>query len=368
MKWFFFIIVILHGLIHILGFLKAFQFAEISQLIQPISKPSGILWLASLLLLVVSSIQFIGNSEVWWVAALAGVIVSQILIITFWHDAKFGTIPNTIILIVAIIAFADWNFTREVKNEIVEMFAKNPPATNRTLTEDMIKDLPQTVQRWLRNSGTVGKEMIHSVRLKQKGGMKMKPEQESWYKAEAEQYFTINNPAFIWKTKVDMMPLVYFAGWDHFADGKGKMLIKILSLINVVNSSDSEKMNQGTLQRYLAEIVWFPTAAISDYIKWEEIDSISAKATMNYKGSTGSGTFYFNSNGDFTKFSTMRYMGSGLEVILKEWVITVTESENVNGVKIPTKMEVSWKLEPGDFTWFKIEVFDVEYNKPELWN
>jgi hypothetical protein len=64
----------------------------------------------------------------------------------------------------------------------------------------------------------------------------------------------------------------------------------------------------------------------------------------------------------------MRYMGSGLEVILKEWVITVTESENVNGVKIPTKMEVSWKLEPGDFTWFKIEVFDVEYNKPELWN
>jgi hypothetical protein len=31
-------------------------------------------------------------------------------------------------------------------------------------------------------------------------------------------------------------------------------------------------------------------------------------------------------------------------------------------------MEINWKLGPGDFSWFKLEVFDVEYNKPELWN
>ncbi len=53
-----------------------------------------------------------------------------------------------------------------------------------------------------------------------------------------------------------------------FKDGKGSMIIKVLSLINVVNDSNNEKINQGTLQRYLGEITWFPTAAVSPYIKW----------------------------------------------------------------------------------------------------
>ncbi|MGQ9800014.1 MAG: DUF6544 family protein, partial [Ignavibacterium sp.] len=48
-------------------------------------------------------------------------------------------------------------------------------------TEDKINSLPPIIQKWLRNSGIVGKEMIRTVRLKQKGQMKMKPEQDKWY-------------------------------------------------------------------------------------------------------------------------------------------------------------------------------------------
>lgn len=365
MKIFFFIVFTIHSIIHVLGFLKAFQFANITQLTQQISKPLGILWLVTLLLLLISAIQFIGDDEIWWMAGLAGIILSQILIIFFWQDAKYGTIPNILILLVAITALADWNFKREVKNEILEMFEKNSSIQNQILNEDKVKDLPYPVKNWLKRSGAVGKETVHSVRLKQIGKMKTKPKQESWYNAQAVQYFTIDNPAFIWRTKVDMMPLVYFTGRDYFGEGEGKMLIKAFSLINIVNAAD-EKINQGTMQRFLGEIVWFPSAAVSDYIKWEAIDSSSARATMNYKGTTASGIFYFTSNGEFEKFITMRYMGSGSEGVLKEWIVTVNENQVLNGIQIPTKMDVSWKLESGNFKWFVLEVYDVEYNKPEL--
>lgn len=365
MKWIFLAVLVLHTVIHTLGFFKAFQLAEINQLTQTISKSAGIFWLIAFLFLLVSAIQIASNSQTWWTAAIIGVVISQVLIIIFWHDAKFGTIPNVIILLVAIVSFANWNFSRVVNNEVREMFSKNPSTITRKLTEDMIKNLPMPIQSWLKNSGAIGKEMIYSVRLKQKGEMKLKPEQESWYNTKAEQYFTVNNPAFIWKTKVDMMPFVFFTGRDYFREGKGQMLIKVLSLFNIVNAAD-EKINQGTLQRYMAEIIWFPTAAASDYIMWEEIDSMSAKATINYNGSVGSGIFHFNNNGDFVKFNTMRYMGSGSDAVLKEWIINVKGSEHVNGIKIPTKLEVSWKLDSGDFTWFKLEVFDVEYNTPHL--
>ena len=362
MRIVFILIVILHALIHLLGFTKAFGFAEINQLTIPISKPLGLLWIAALLLLMHSTIMFIANNNLWWSAAFAGIIISQILIIIFWQDAKFGTIPNIIILLAAIIAFADWSFNRDVKNEIAEMLAKNPIDKKEILTEEKINNLPPIVQKWLKNSGAIGKEMIRTVRLKQKGQMKMKPEQEKWYEANAEQYFTVDNPAFIWKVKVDMMPLMYFTGRDRFSDGKGNMLIKVLSLLNVVNALDSEKINQGTLQRYLGETIWFPPAIVSPYIKWEEIDSLSAKATMTYKGTSGSAVFTFNENGDFVKFSAMRYMGNEEKSPLKEWIITLSDYKVYDGIKIPVKGEATWKLENGDFTWYKLEVFNVEYN------
>jgi len=362
LKILFLIVVFIHGMIHILGFLKAFQLAEINQLTQNISKPMGILWLIALILFLTAAIQFISNHDLWWITALAAVILSQVLIILFWQDAKFGTIPNIVILLVVVVAFADWSFNRDVKNEIAEMLAQNPIDKKEILTEEKIIYLPPIIQKWLRNSGAVGKEMIHTVRLKQKGQMKMKPEQEKWYEANAEQYFTVDNPAFIWKVKVDMMPLVFFTGRDKLSDGKGNMLIKVLSLFNVVNASDNEKINQGTLQRYLGETIWFPTAVVSPYIKWEEIDSLSAKATMTYKGTTGSAVFTFNENGDFVKFSAMRYMGSEANSPLKEWVITLNEYKVYSGIKIPVKGEATWKLDEGDFTWYKFEVYDIKYN------
>lgn len=362
MKWFFLFLISLHSLIHLLGFVKAFQLAEINQLTQQISRPVGVIWLVTFLILAAAAIQFILEKDIWWMFALIGIIISQVLIILYWQDAKFSTIPNVIILLVAIVTFADWNFNRDVKNEIEEMLSPNSVDKKEILTEEKIVNLPPIVQKWLRNSGAVGKEIIHTVRLKQKGQMKMKPEQEKWYDANAVQCFTVNNPAFIWQVQVDMMPLVYFTGRDMFKDGKGSMIIKILSLINVVNDSDNEKINQGTLQRYLGEVTWFPTAAVNPYIKWEEVDSLTAKATMTYKGTTGSALFYFNEKGDFVKFSAMRYMGTEDKAQLKEWIITFHEYAVYDGIKIPVKGEATWKLDNGDFTWYKLEVYDVEYN------
>lgn len=362
MKAFFVFIVILHAVIHSLGFLKAFRLIELNQFTQNITKPMGVLWLFGFGFLFLSAVVFMLNIDWWWITGIAAVILSQILIVLFWQDAKFGTIPNIIILLVAIVAFAGWSSNRYVKNEITEMFSEYPVDKKEILTEEKISHLPTVIQRWLRNSGVIGKEIIHSVYLKQRGQIRMKPEQENGYNAQAEQWFTVDNPAFIWKVKVDMMPLVFFTGRDKFSDGKGSMLIKILSLINIVNSRDNEKINQGTLQRYLGEIVWFPTAAVSPFIKWEEVDSVTARATMTYKETTGSALFYFNENGDFIKFTAMRYMGTEKDSQLKEWTITLNEYKFYDGIKIPVKGEATWKLAEGSFTWYKLEIYDVKYN------
>jgi hypothetical protein len=95
----------LHGLIHLMGFVKAFELAEISELTLPISRGWGLLWFLTALTLILSGGLWMLNVSTWWIPAIIGVILSQILVFTFWQDARFGTIPNVLILIFLVSGF-----------------------------------------------------------------------------------------------------------------------------------------------------------------------------------------------------------------------------------------------------------------------
>ena len=138
----------------------------------------------------------------------------------------------------------------------------------------------------------------------------------------------------------EMNSFLSVVGRDKFIDGKGEMTIKLLSLIPVANAKNEKKVNQATLQRYLAEIVWFPSASLSQYIKWETIDDYSARATMEYKGTKGSGEFHFDKNGNFKKFVAMRYQDSN-DTEPTEWTVIATKIDERKGIKIPIECEAS---------------------------
>lgn len=93
------VIILIHGLIHLMGFAKAFNLADIEALALPISKTAGLFWLiACLLMLATASAYLFKNS--WWITlAIIAAVLSQLLIILSWQDAKYGTIANLIILI-----------------------------------------------------------------------------------------------------------------------------------------------------------------------------------------------------------------------------------------------------------------------------
>ena len=104
MRLLLFLVIIMHGLIHLLGFAKAFKFAEISQLTQEISKPAGLLWLFCAFALTAAGVLFFFRQASWWWVALPAVVLSQTLIIASWGDAKFGTAANLILLLPLIAA------------------------------------------------------------------------------------------------------------------------------------------------------------------------------------------------------------------------------------------------------------------------
>jgi hypothetical protein len=368
MNLFFLLFILFHGLIHIIGFLHAFRIAEISHLTIEISKPIGIIWLMTTILFVIVAFLWFFQVDWWWLPAFVCIFSSQILIILTWHDSKFGTIPNVIVLVSAILAMAVWMFNVQT-NEEIKMILKEANLSEKTImTHEMIQPLPTPVQKWITNIGLIGKETIQTVYFQQQGTMKLKPNQKEWTEAIAEQYVTTNRPAFIWWVKMNMFPIVHVYGRDHYIGGKSQMLIKLASLIPVVTVSNNEKVNQSTLQRYLMELPWYPSSALSPYIKWEQINESSAKATMTYKGVSGSATYHFTQNGDLEKISAFRYKDSDELSVPIECIGEVIETSYINGIKIPTKLNVSWMLESGKFTWYRLQISNVTYNEVNIPN
>jgi hypothetical protein len=157
-----------------------------------------------------------------------------------------------------------------------------------------------------------------------------------------------------------MNPILSVVGRDKFENGNGEMMIKLFSLIPVAHVKNDKKVNQATLQRYLAEIVWFPSASLSPYIKWEIVDNYSARATMEYNGTKGSGIFHFDENGNFKKFVAMRYQDSKANEAT-EWTVIATKTEQRNGIKIPVECKAIWKLASGNWTWLKVKITDIKY-------
>lgn len=60
-----------------------------------------------------------------------------------------------------------------------------------------------------------------------------------WMRVEAEQYISTNPPGFIWKAGVKS-PFLHFSGRDKYENGEGHLLIKLFSLIPVVDAKGKE--------------------------------------------------------------------------------------------------------------------------------
>lgn len=238
---------------------------------------------------------------------------------------------------------------------IRNMFENTDLKKIEKVTEEDIQHLPDVVQRYLRRANIIGKERIKTVRLKQRGGFRLKPE-DDFKTMRAEQYFNIETQEFYWKGKVGIITAT-----DKFIGGKGNMTVKLLGLIKVAEM-EGEKVDQGELLRFLAEGVWFPSIFVEDFITWEPIDDSTARATISLQNISVSAIFHFNKKNEVSRITAKRYMEKDGEFTLEEWIIQNREYKIFNGVLIPNKSDVIWNLKEGAFCWYKPEILEIEYN------
>jgi len=269
-----------------------------------------------------------------------------------------------IVIIILFITISKILFDKNVTKEVGMLTEEGSKVQSKTFSFNDLKGLPEPVQRYFKYALRDGQEHIKFVRLKQVGEFRMK-ENQPWMPIKAEQYFTTEDPAFIWRVKLTMAPFIWIEGRDMYYQGKGNMFIKLLSTITVADATGSE-MDISSLIRFLSETPWFPTALLpSDYIEWKEIDSNSAQAVIKDNGYTASGIFTFNEKGEIIKFVTNdRYMEADGKYFKEQWGGYYRNYQEIEGMKIPIEGEVEWNLSDKDLQYAKLKIDEIQYNIP----
>lgn len=358
LKIFLLVVIFIHGIIHILGFLKAFQFAEISQLTQNISKPMGILWLVALILFLAAAIQLISNHDWWWITGFAAVILSQVLIILFWHDAKFGTIANIIVLLSVIAGYGFWSFENIFNNDVAAKLETSSKLEKNLLTEKDIEHLPTPVQKYLRYAGVINKGKVNNVKIV--FDVLMREKGKDWFKATSEQYNFFDEPTRLFFMKGKMFGMTV-PGYHRYAEAKATMDIRLFGLFSIVNQSGEIMDKAETVTLFNDMCLMVPATLIDKRIQWEPMDSLTTKAVFTNRGISISATLYFNEAGQLINFiSDDRTAISDMKQY--RFSTPVKDYKNINGINVPTYGEAIWHYPDGEFVYGKFNLKSIEYN------
>ncbi len=93
------VLLVVHGAIHLLGAAKAFGWADLPELTQPISPAFGALWLASALLFLAAAASLFVWPRGWRAIGAIAIVTSTIVIVPSWADAKVGAVVNAVVFV-----------------------------------------------------------------------------------------------------------------------------------------------------------------------------------------------------------------------------------------------------------------------------
>jgi hypothetical protein len=272
--------------------------------------------------------------------------------------ARIALLYAAAMLLVAIVvvALAYCRFDAAMRESVVRLLAGAAPA-GAILTEDMLGSLPPPAQRYFRHAGVVGTALPAIVRLRQHGRIRS-ASTSAWMNLEADETYSTDPPAFVWRAYFPRRLLPVVIGRDEYLEGEGSILMKLAALYPVAHER-GEALRAAGLMRYLNEMAWFPAAYLGSNIAIAPVDDNSFTVTIRDRGMTVTGTLFIDPAGGLVNFRAQRF--NTATQAMETWETPMSRHGERAGIQVPVAGKAVWKLKDGDFDYIELEIDDVTY-------
>ena len=363
MRWVFFGVIVVHGLIHFMGAAKAYGLGESPQL-TPISPALGIAWLAGGLGVLAAAVLFLVAPRVWWMVGLGAVLLSQLAIVSAWTDARYGTVANVLLLAGVVYGVASHgppSFRAEYERGVRAHVAPSP--SPGIVTEADLARLPDPVQRYLRLTGAVGQPRVHHVRARWRGRIRSTAD-DPWMAFTAEQVSFPGEPARFFRMDATRrgLPVDVF---HAFQGQSATMRVRLLSLVPLVDARGPELDRAETVTLFNDLCLLTPAALIDAPVRWEFIDPSTVRGHYTVGIHTISAVLSFNAAGELVDFV------SDDRLVMSRDGTTLTPQRRSTPVKdyrtwgrwhLFSRGEGRWHPPEGAFAYLDLELIALETN------
>jgi hypothetical protein len=346
-RWLVVVVVVAHGLIHLLGAAKGLGWAEVAALTDPVSHVMGLAWLGAALLVVAAGVLLAARATWWWMVGAVSVVVSQVAIVTSWGDAKAGTVANVVLLLAVGYGFASQgptSFRAEYRRATTTTLSRSLADASTVVAESDLAHLPAPVAEYVRRSGAVGQPRVSSFRAVFHGRirsdatgpwMTFSGEQVSTYGHELSRVFAMD--AAMYGLPVDVLHI--------FVGPAATMRVKICSMVSIVDAAGPEMDRGETVTLFNDLCVLAPAALVDAPVVWRAVDDMHAHGTFTNGAQTVSADLTFDGKGDLVDFvSDDRLQASrdGSTFTTTRWSTPVSDYRALDGRRVATRGEARW--------------------------
>lgn len=364
-RWIVAVVVVAHGLIHLLGAVKGFGWTEVTALTAPISPAAGIAWLAAALLVAAAGVLVAVGTRWWWMVAVIAAALSQAVILTSWTDAKAGTVVNVVLLAAAGYGFASQgpaSFRAEYRRRATD--ALDAPHPDALVTEADLALLPEPVATYVRLSGAVGQPRVTTFRALIHGRIRSGAN-ASWMDFTGEQVNTYGpQPSRVFFMDATMFGLPVDV-LHVFAGSAATMRVKACSVMPMVNAAGPDMDRAETVTVFNDLCVLAPAALVEAPVAWTTIDDDHVQGTFTNGAQTVTADLMFHDGllVDFFSDDRMAASRGGSSLTAQRWSTPLWDYRTINARQVATHGEGRWHA-PGEFAYLEFILDDITYNAP----
>jgi len=366
-RWIVAVVVVLHGLIHLLGGVKGFGWAEVTALTEPISTLLGVTWLIAALLVVLAGVMLATAAGSWWIVGAVAAVASQGVILTSWTDAKAGTLVNVVLLVAAGYGYASQgpkSYRAEYRHRVETALAQTH--SGGVVNEADLASLPEAVAAYVRQSGAVGQPRVANFRARIHGrirGGASKP----WMTFTGEQVNTYGSAPcrlFFMDATMRGLPLDVL---HVFVGRRATMRVKACSLVTMVDAAGPNMDRAETVTLFNDLAVLAPAALIDAPITWQAVDDQHVRGAFTNGAYTVTAQLIFNDAHelvDFISDDRLAASADGKRFTPKRWSTPLSGYRTLGARRIATNGQGRWHAPApeGDFSYLEFNLDQINYN------